>query len=93
MCFCYNVFLVNGEKTVSIQTWKVAKQIAENMKLVKAVRYELVYRDIDDQVELIGLIDDPTYDMNDFRGREMLFPKKWVTLSVLDPSYEVTIND
>jgi hypothetical protein len=76
-----------------IQTWKVAKNIAESLKLTKAVRYELVYRDIDDMVELIGLVDDPTYSMNDFRGREMLFPKKWVTLTVLDPSYEVTIND
>lgn len=75
-----------------IQIWKVAKQIAETMGLTKAVKYDLIYRDIDDQVELIGLIDDPTYSMNDFRGREMLFPKKWVTLSVLDPSYEVTVN-
>lgn len=75
-----------------IQIWKVAKQIAETMGLTKAVKYDLIYRDIDNQVELIGLIDDPTYSMNDFRGREMLFPKKWVTLSVLDPSYEVTVN-
>ena len=72
---------------------KLAKQIAESMKLVKASQYNLAYRDIDDKVELIGLIDDPTYDMNDFRGREMLFPKKWVTLAVLDSSQEVTIND
>lgn len=75
-----------------IQVWKVAKEIAEKLGLTKAVKYDLVYRDIDDQVELIGLIDDPTYSMNDFRGREMLFPKKWVTLTVLDPSYEVTVN-
>ena len=72
---------------------KLAKQIAESMNLVKAVEYNLAYRDIDQKVELIGLIDDPTYDMNDFRGREMLFPKKWVTLAVLDSSQEVTIND
>ena len=72
---------------------KLAKQSAESMKLVKASQYNLAYRDIDDKVELIGLIDDPTYDMNDFRGREMLFPKKWVTLAVLDSSREVTIND
>lgn len=75
-----------------IQVWKVAKEIAEKQGLTKAVKYDLVYRDIDDQIELIGLIDDPTYSMNDFRGREMLFPKKWVTLQVLDPSYEVTVN-
>ena len=72
---------------------KLSKQIAESMKLAKASQYNLAYRDIDDKVELIGLIDDPTYDMNDFRGREMLFPKKWVTLAVLDSSQEVTIND
>ena len=72
---------------------KLAKQIAESMNLIKASQYNLAYRDIDDQVELIGLIDDPTYDMNDFRGREMLYPKKWVTLAVLDSSHEVTIND
>ena len=72
---------------------KLAKQIAENMNLVKAVEYNLAYRDIDEKVELIGLIDDPTYDMNDFRGREMLFPKKWVTLAVLDSAHEVIIND
>ena len=72
---------------------KLAKQIAESMNLVKAVAYNMSYRDIDQKVELIGLIDDPTYDMNDFRGREMLFPKKWVTLAVLDSSHEVIIND
>jgi hypothetical protein len=44
----------------------------------------LSLREFDNKVELIGLVDDPTYDINDFRGREMLFPKKWVTLSVLD---------
>jgi 5'(3')-deoxyribonucleotidase len=76
-----------------IQTWKIAKNIAEKTGLTKAISYDLFYRDYDNQIELIGLIDDPNYDMNDFSGREMLFPKKWVTLTVLDPSYEVTIND
>jgi len=76
-----------------IETWKIAKNIAEKTGLTKAISYDLFYRDYDNQIELIGLIDDPNYDMNDFSGREMLFPKKWVTLTVLDPSYEVTIND
>ena len=43
------------------------------------------------QFELIGLVDDPTYDIADFVGREMLFPKKWVTLDVLEPSTKVTV--
>ena len=69
---------------------KVAKQLAEaNSKLPKAYKYDLVLRDFDNKVELIGLVDDPTYDIADFRGREMLFPKKWVTLDVLETSMRV----
>ena len=41
---------------------KVAKQLAEtNSKLPKAYKYDLVLRDFDNKVELIGLVDDPTY--------------------------------
>jgi hypothetical protein len=71
---------------------KVAKQLAEaNSKLPKAYKYDLVLRDFDNKVELIGLVDDPTYDISDFRGREMLFPKKWVTLDVLETNTKVTV--
>jgi hypothetical protein len=48
-------------------------------------------REFDNKVELIGLVDDPTYDIADFSGREMLFPKKWVTLDVLEPTTKVTV--
>jgi len=71
---------------------KVAKQLAEsNSKLPKAYKYDLAMREFDSKVELIGLVDDPTYDIVDFRGREMLFPKKWVTLEVFESTKEVTI--
>jgi len=40
----------------------------------------LFLREYDNVVELVGLVNDPTQNMEDFRGREMLFPKKWVTL-------------
>ena len=71
---------------------KIAKQLAEsNSKLPKAYKYDLVMRDFDNKVELIGLVDDPTYDIADFRGREMLFPKKWVTLDIYEPTTEVTV--
>lgn len=78
---------------VSMNIKSVAKKIAEQENLAVAIKYDLVYRDYDKMVELIGLVDDPTYNKDDFRGREMLFPKKWVTLSVLDLSYEVKTND
>ena len=71
---------------------KAAKQLAEtNAKLPKAYKYDLVMREFDNKVELIGLVDDPTYDIADFVGREMLFPKKWVTLDVYEPSTRVTV--
>ena len=73
-------------------TTKIAKQIAEtNPKLAKAYKYDLALREFDNKVELIGLVDDPTYDLADFRGREMLFPKKWVTLDVYEPTTRVTV--
>ena len=74
-----------------ISTTKVAKQIVEtNLKYPKAYKYDLFLREFDNKVELVGLFDDPTYDITDFRGREMLFPKKWVTIDVLESSMRVT---
>lgn len=70
---------------------KIAKRVAESLSLSKAYSYDFFYRDYDDMVELVGLVDDPTYDIKDFQGREMLFPKKWVTLEVLDSNYEVRV--
>ncbi len=71
---------------------KVAKQLAEaNAKIPKAYKYDLVMREFDNKIELIGLVDDPTYNIEDFRGREMLFPKKWVTLDVYEPTTRVTV--
>ena len=53
-------------------TTKVAKQIAEtNPKYPKAYKYDVVLREFDNKVELIGLVDDPTYDIADFRGRQV----------------------
>jgi hypothetical protein len=69
--------------------YKMAKQLAEVNKFPSAYSYDLFYRDFDKQVEVIGLVDDPNYNMKDFAGREMLFPKKWVTLDVLETSMRV----
>ncbi len=70
---------------------EIAKKIA-NDKNLKAYKYDLTLREFDNKVELIGLVDDPTYDMKDFVGREMLFPRKWVTLDVLESDMEVSIQ-
>jgi hypothetical protein len=70
---------------------EVAKKLAIDNKLPRADKYDLFLREFDNMVELVGLIQDPTADMNDYRGREMLFPKRWVTLAVFHPSEKVNV--
>jgi hypothetical protein len=70
---------------------EIAKRLAVENKLPKAEKYDLAYRDFDDMVEVIGWMQDPTLSMNDFQGREMLFPKRWVTIGVLPAETEVNV--
>ena len=72
-----------------MNTNKLAKQIAFDNKLPRAYKYDLFLREFDNMVEVVGLVDDPTSDMRNYVGREMMFPKKWVTLDVMDANYEV----
>ena len=68
---------------------ELAKRLAIENKMPRAEKYDLMLRDFDDQVEVIGWMQDPTYDMKDFQGREMLFPKRWVTIGVLPAETQV----
>ena len=70
---------------------KVAESLVEKYNLFRAQKYDLVLRDYDNMVELIGLIPDPTYEMKDFEGREMLFPRRWVTLAVFPENTKVNV--
>ena len=70
---------------------ELAKKLAVEYKLPRADRYDLYLREIDNKVEVLGWVQDPTQSMNDFRGREMLFPKKWVTLDVYESTTKVTV--
>ena len=62
---------------------ELAKKLAVEFKLPRADRYDLYLRDFDNMVEVLGWVQDPSADMSDYRGREMLFPKRWVTIGVL----------
>jgi hypothetical protein len=42
-------------------------------------------------VEILGWVQDPSADMNDYRGREMLFPKRWVTIGVVPAETKVNV--
>ncbi len=60
-------------------------------KMPRAERYDLFLREFDDMVEVIGWMQDPTCDMRDFQGREMLFPKRWVTIGVIPAETKVNV--
>ena len=62
---------------------ELAKRFAIENKMPRAEKYDMVLREFDNMVEIVGWVQDPNYDMNDFRGREMLFPKRWLTIGVL----------
>lgn len=74
-----------------MNTREIAKKLAIENKMPRAERYDLFLREFDDMVEVIGWMQDPTYDMKDFQGREMLFPKRWVTIGVLSADTEVRV--
>lgn len=65
-----------------MNTAQIAKEIAVKNKLPRAERYDLFLREFDNKVEVIGFVQDPNCDIRDYVGREMLFPKRWVTLGV-----------
>jgi hypothetical protein len=69
----------------------IAKNIAVSKKMPKAEKYDMVLREFDDMVEIIGYVQDPNYDMKDFVGREMLFPKRWVTIGVVSADMKVSV--
>jgi hypothetical protein len=72
-----------------MNTSEIAQKIARQKKLISAEKYDLFYREFDDKIELVGYVADPNYNMKDFVGREMLFPKRWLTLDVLESNTQV----
>ena len=74
-----------------MNTREIAKKLAIENKMPRAERYDLFLREFDNMVEVIGWMQDPTYDMKDFQGREMLFPKRWVTIGVLPAETKVSV--
>ena len=74
-----------------MNTREIAKKMAIEHKLPRAERYDLYLREYDNMVEVIGWMQDPTKEMRDFQGREMLFPKRWVTIGVLPGDTPVNV--
>ena len=74
-----------------MNTREIAKKLAIENKLPRAERYDLFLRDYDNMVEVIGWMQDPTQDMRNYQGREMLFPKRWITIGVLSGDMRVHV--
>lgn len=70
---------------------ELAKKLAVEHKLPRAERYDVYLREYDNQVEVLGFMLDPTQDIKQYEGKEMLFPKRWVTIGVLDADTPVKI--
>jgi hypothetical protein len=70
---------------------EIAKKVAIENKMPRAEKYDMVLREFDDQVEVIGWMQDPNYEMKEFQGREMLFPKRWITIGVLPAETQVRV--
>ena len=77
------------KETMNIR--EIAKKLAIEYRLPRADRYDLYLRDFDGMVEVLGWMQDPTADMNDYRGREMLFPKRWVTIGVISGDTKLNV--
>ena len=67
----------------------IAKKLAVENQLPRAEKYDLFLREYDNNVEVLGLVQDPTINLRDFEGREMLIPKRWVTIGVLPEETKV----
>jgi hypothetical protein len=72
-----------------MNTQEIAKKLAVENKLPRADKYDLYLREFDNMVEVVGFVQDPNYDMKDFVGKEMLFPKRWLTIGVFDAEMAV----
>lgn len=72
-----------------MNTQEIAKKLAVQNKFPRAERYDLALREFDDMIEVLGFVPDPNYDMKDFVGKEMLFPKRWVTIGVVPANTSV----
>jgi len=70
---------------------KAGEYLVKKYKLISAQKYDFYRREYDNLIELIGLVDDPNFDPKDFESREMLFPKRWLTLGVFDESERIPV--
>ena len=61
---------------------ELAAKIATKYDMHKADKYDMVVREFDNKIEVIGYVDDPNFDSS-LIGRYIKPPKCWLTIGVL----------
>lgn len=67
---------------------ELAKKIAIKFNMPKAEKYNIVERDFDGMLEIIGYMEDPSYDLSDLGKNHRWTPKSWLTIGVVSPYAE-----
>lgn len=67
---------------------ELAEKIATKLELPKAEKYDMVVREFDKKIEMIGFMDDPNFDTS-LIGRYIKPPKCWLTIGVVGENEEV----
>ena len=69
----------------------LTRKVVNDYRMPHADRYELFLREFDNKVEVVGWMKDPTIDDRVFENREMLIPKRWVTIGVIDAEERIRV--
>ena len=69
----------------------LTRKVVNEYRMPHADRYELFLREFDNKVEVVGWMQDPTIDDRVFENREMLIPKRWVTIGVIDAEERIRV--
>ena len=69
----------------------LTRKVVNDYRMPHADRYELFLRVFDNKVEVVGWMQDPTIDDRVFENREMLIPKRWVTIGVIDAEERIRV--
>lgn len=68
---------------------ELAERIAIKKNFPKAEKYNMVYREFDNMIEVIGYLEDPGYDLSDLGPNVNWTPKSWLTIGVIPASMEI----
>ncbi len=58
----------------------IAKRVADYYNMPSADKYKISYRDFDNVIEILGLVDDPSCNVTEYESEHIPVPKMWLTL-------------